>query len=114
MRRWKVLAGRSVTESYEVVLSNTAKIGSYELPIQFELDTVPPQLITVYRQINVGPDGLHVKVTTRLLSNGQLRVQIEMTNRSPRLQAYNTQLFAPGRQYESRFIQIQPGENRSP
>ena len=109
-RHWEVLAGRSTDEEFDVVLGNTAKIGSYELPIQFELDTVPPKLITVYREISVGPEGLIVKVTTRLMKSGDLRVQIEMTNRSSRPQAYNSLLFAPGRQYESSFIQIKPGE----
>ncbi|KAA1261895.1 hypothetical protein LF1_44560 [Rubripirellula obstinata] len=110
MRTWETLAGRSLAEQFDVVLGNTAKIGSYELPIQFELDTVPPKLVTVYREITVGPEGLLVKVTTRLLKSGELRVRIDITNRSARRQAYNAHLFAPGRQYQSTFIEIKPDE----
>ena len=69
-RSWESLAGRTTSETFRVVLSNTAKIGQYELPIQFEFDTVPPKLITVYRKIKVGPEGLDLKVTTRLLPSG--------------------------------------------
>jgi hypothetical protein len=110
-RSWETLAGRSTVEEFDVVLGNAAKIGAHELPIQFELDTVPPKLITVYREINVGPEGLLVKVTTRLLPSRELRVRIDITNRSGRTQAYNANLFAPGRQFQSSFIEIQPGES---
>ena len=110
MRHWETLAGRSTAEEFDVVLGNTAKIGVHELPIQFELDTVPPKLITVYREINVGPEGLLVKITTRLLKSGELRVRIDITNRSTRRQAYNAHLFAPGRQYQSAFVEIKPDE----
>lgn len=112
MRTWETLAGRSTAEQFDVVLGNTAKIGSYELPIQFEIDTVPPKLITVYREIRVGPEGLLVKVSTRLLKSRELRVRIDITNRSARTQAYNVNLFprAPGRQFQSTFIEIKPDQ----
>lgn len=110
LRNWETLAGRSLAQEFDVVLGNTAKIGSHELPIQFELDTVPPKLITVYREITVGPEGLLVKVTTRLLKSRELRVRIDITNRSTRRQAYNAHLFAPGRQYQTTFIEIKPDE----
>jgi len=110
-RSWEALAGRLATHTFEVVLSNTAKIGKYELPIQFEIETVPPKLITVYREVSVGPEGLDLTVTTRLLRGGELRVQIELTNRATRVQSYDCMLFPPpGRQYQRRFITIEPGE----
>lgn len=93
------------------MLSNTAKIGQYEIPIQFELDTVPPKMITVYRNVNVGPEGLDLKVATRLLRSGELRVQIELTNHTSRPQPYDCMLFPPpGRQYQRRLLTVQPGE----
>lgn len=110
-RQWETLAGRSTSQSFDIVLSNTAKIGHYEVPIQFELDTVPPKLITVYREVTVGADGLDLKVTTRLLRGSELRVQIEITNHSSRAQSYDCLLFPPpGRQYQRRFVTIEPGE----
>ncbi len=110
-RSWEALAGRTTTETFRVVLSNTAKIGQYELPIQFEFDSVTPKLITVYRKIKVGPEGLDLKVTTRLLQSGELRVQIELTNHSARQQPYDCMLFPPpGRQYQRRLLTVEPGE----
>ncbi len=110
-RSWEALAGRSATHDFNVVLSNTAKIGSYDVPIQFEIETVPPQLITVYRNVNVGPEGIKLNVTTRLLRNNELRVQIEMTNEGTRPQSYDCLLFPPpDRQYQRQFVTIKPGE----
>ena len=110
-RSWEVLGGRSASDQFDVVLSNTAQIGRHELPIQFEIETVPPKVITVYRSIDVGPEGLELNVITRLLGNGELRVQLEFTNTSAREQSYECMLFPPpGRQYQRQFISIRPGE----
>ncbi|MGI9473312.1 MAG: hypothetical protein ACR2NZ_17350, partial [Rubripirellula sp.] len=109
-----VLAGRSSYQDFEVVLSNTAKIGIFEVPIQFELETIPPKLITVYRKVNVGPEGLEMSVVTRLLPSGDLRVQIVIVNRGTRTQSYDCMLFPPpGRQYKRRFLTIPPGDSVS-
>lgn len=111
VRDWEMLPGRSASQTFDVVLSNTAQIGEYSVPMQFELETVPPKLITVHRKVTVGPDGLELKITTRLLPSGDLRVQIEMINRSDKTQAYDYFLFPPpGRQYQRRFVTIPPGE----
>ena len=109
-RNWEMLGAGSTVEAFDVVLGNTAKIGQYEVPIQFELDTVPPKLITVYRDVSVGPKGLTVKVTTRLLPSKELRVRIDITNQSGQTQAYNANLFARGRQFQNTFIVVQPGK----
>ena len=104
-------AGRTADETFRVVLSNTAKIGQYEVPIQLQLDTVPPKMITVHRKVKVGPEGLDLKVTTRLLRNGELRVQVELTNHASRPQPYDCMLFPPpGRQYQRRLLTVQPGQ----
>ncbi|MGI9471346.1 MAG: COG1470 family protein [Rubripirellula sp.] len=113
-RAWEALAGRSSYQDFEVVLSNTAKIGVYEVPIQFELETIPPKLITVYRKVNVGPEGLEMSVVTRLLPSGDLRVRIVIVNRGTRTQSYDCMLFPPpGRQYKRRFLTIPPWDSVS-
>jgi hypothetical protein len=110
-RSWEALARRTAQHDFNVILRNTAKIGRYEFPIQFQIETVPPKLITVYRNVSVGPQGLQLNVTTRLLRNDELRVQIEITNQSSQSQSYDCMLFPPpGRQYQRRFVTIQPGE----
>ena len=108
---WEVLAGRTTLHQFNVVLGNTSKIGEYELPIQFAVDTVPPQVITVYKKLVVGPEGLDLDVATRLLDNGDLRVQIEMTNHAADTQSYDCRLFPSAeRQYQRCFITIPPAE----
>ena len=109
-RTWEALGGRSTSESFEVTLGNTATIGQDLLPIQFEFDTIPPRKITVYRKVRVGPEGLDVKITTRLFPSGELQVRIQMINHSNVTQSYNALLFAPGRQYHSTFLTIKGNE----
>jgi hypothetical protein len=109
---WEALADRTATQMFDVVLSNTAKIGEHELPIQFELDTEPPKLFTVYRKVSVGPEGLELNVSTKLLPTGDLHVQIEMTNRSTRPQAYDCMLFPPNKQHKRQLISVPPGKTR--
>lgn len=100
-----------MNETYQVVLSNTAKIGDYDCPIQLEVETIPPKLITVYRKVQVGPDGLEVKAVTRLLRGGELRVEIELINRGATALSYECMLWPPAkRQYKRRFIKIEPGQ----
>lgn len=110
-RGWEALGGRNQTQKFNVILGNSTTIGRYEIPIRFELQTVPNKRITVYRWVNVGPEGLDLKVDTRLQAGDELRVRVEMTNRSLRTQQYDCMLFPPGeRQYQRRFIKIKPGE----
>ncbi|MCG8649835.1 MAG: hypothetical protein MI861_08380, partial [Pirellulales bacterium] len=111
-RPWEMLGGRGGQHHFDLVLGNSAKIGSYEIPIRFEIQSVPPKRFTVYRPIHIGPAGLELKVTTKLVGGSDLRVRIEMTNRSPHPHTYDCLLFPPpGRQYQRRpSITIQPGE----
>jgi hypothetical protein len=111
VRGWETLGGRSTSNSFEVVLSNTAKVGSYEVPIQFTIESNPPKTITIYRQVSVGAQGLEVNVSTRLLASNDLRVEIELTNNGVREQLYDCLMFAtPDRQYQRQFVTVRPGE----
>ncbi|MDG2220736.1 MAG: hypothetical protein P8L85_05115 [Rubripirellula sp.] len=115
-REWEVLARKPSRSEFNVVLSNSAKVGKYEIPVQFKLETIPPKVLTTYRQIQVGPTGLEINVTTKMLPSEQLRVEVELTNRSDHRQAYDCMMFAtPDRQYQRLFITVLPGEtaNRS-
>lgn len=109
--RWEAAAASSQRIRQIVVLSNSAKIGDYVLPIHFQIETVPPKHITIHRKVNVGPSGLIVDSTTELIGDDELRVSIEMTNTSDRIQSYDCLLFPPpGRTYQLRFITIPPGK----
>ena len=59
----------------------------------------------------MGPVGLELDVTTRLLESGDLRVQLEMTNRTVESQSYDCILFpAAHRQYQRCFLEVPAGQ----
>jgi len=109
-RSWQLLSGSTASEKFMVSLTNTAMIGEYEVPLHFELDTIPSKRITVYRHVTVGPEGIEVETKTRLLNGGELQVRIELTNRTDKSRSFVCHLFPPpGRQFEERIITIAPG-----
>ncbi len=108
---WQSLAGRSASHTFDVGLTNTAMIGDYEVPIQFDIDSVPPKRITVYRHVVVGPEGIDVSAKTRLMPGNELQVQIQLTNRRRQTKSFDCILFPPpGRQFQERVISVAPGE----
>ena len=110
---WELQGSRSESHPFTVVLGNNAKVGVHELPIRFDLQSNPPRRITVYRNVEVGPEGLTLKANTRLMRSGDLLVSIEIANRSNRAQAYDCMLFPPpGRQYLRRLVTIAAGESQ--
>ena len=110
LQNWETLGGRSRTIHYNIMLDAGATIGRYEVPIQIEIQSSPPQRITVSRWVEVGPKDLDIKVDTRLDRAGRLIVKIELTNSADRPQSYDCLLFPPGsrRQYQRQFVTIPP------
>ncbi len=116
---WKILPNEQDWElnpldkgqsNFTVVLGNNATIGHFELPIDIDFATVPPTSIRVYRNIDVGPEGFDLVVSTRLIDD-RLRVKIEMTNHTRRAAHFDCLLFAGGdRQYERRTLVVGPSE----
>ena len=107
---WKMLGGQDTSVSFDIVLSNTAIIGEYEIPIQFALETNPPETVTVYRKVRVGPDGIEMKLETRLLPNGDLRVELVVINRTAETRFYNCLLFPPAGAFVQRQVAVPAGE----
>lgn len=108
---WELQRGRYAEQPFDVVLGNSTSVGQYELPLRFRLQTTPPQEITVYRQIQIGPQGLDIQVRTRLLPGGDLELRLQMTNESDEDLAYDCLVFpGPGRQYDRRIVGIEAGQ----
>ncbi len=106
-RSWELLGGRSSTQTFDVVLGNSAMIGEYELAMNFDFQSTPAREITVYRKINVGAEGLDIKLTPAITAGDELQVIMEITNHSSKKLAYDCVLFPPpGRQYQRRFVEI--------
>ena len=102
-------AGRTAVQTFDVALRNSAKIGEAKLEFDFLLRTQPTRRFTVGRSLHVGPDGLDIEVTTRLVDN-ELIIFLTMTNRASTEAQYDCMLFPPGgRQYQRRQILIPPG-----
>jgi hypothetical protein len=101
--------GRTALLTFDVALRNSAKIGDAPLEFDFILRTQPARRFSVTRTLHVGPEGLDIEVTTRLVS-GELLIFLTMTNHSPSESQYDCMLFPPGgRQYQRRQITIPPG-----
>ncbi len=111
VRPWELLGATSGNETFEVVLGNAAMVGQYEISFDFLFDTTPPKHITVYRKMNVGVEGLSVKLTTKLTEDDELHVVLELANASLKTLSYDCMMFPPpGRQYQRRFVRIAPQE----
>jgi len=109
-KEWNLNPLEKGQTEFTVVLGNNATIGQFELPIVIDFASVPPTSIRVYRNLDVGPEGFDLVVTTRLLG-GPLRVKIEMTNKTRRSANFDCLLFAGvDRQYERRVLVVGPGE----
>lgn len=114
---WNLLPNESSKVDFGVTLENNATIGAYQLPLDFAFETMPPTVIRVHRMISIGPEGFDIRVTTRLIDDGQdgrLRVKIEMVNHTNRLTNFDCLLFAGrDRQYERRVLVLPPRDTVS-
>ena len=109
-KSWRLLGGKDADVEFDVVLSNTADIGEYEVEIQFALETNPPELVSVYRKVRVGPVGIDMGIETRLLPNGQLRVELVITNKTLKTRRYNCLFFPPVGAFEQQQVAVPAGK----
>ncbi|MBB3209431.1 hypothetical protein FHS27_005271 [Rhodopirellula rubra] len=109
-REWDLNPFEKGQTDFSIILGNNATIGRFELPIAIKFATSPPTTIRVYRQLEVGPEGFDLVVSTRMVGD-RLRVKIEMTNQTRRTANFDCLLFAGSdRQYERRVLAVGPGE----
>ena len=115
-RLFDLYPGATRDETLEVTLSNTATVGRYEVPIHLWIEGNRPRHIVVHRNVRVGPTGLTISASTRLLTRpdsdiADVRVTVEMQNQSDQVQSFDCLLFPPpGRRYQVRFVTLPPGE----
>ncbi|MEM8911635.1 MAG: hypothetical protein AAGC97_07695 [Planctomycetota bacterium] len=107
---WELMARRPGRARFDVVLSNNATIGTYDIPIDFRFETVPPTRIRVHRPLAVGPAGFDLVITTRVVQDRGI-VKIELANRTARAARFDCLIFAGGdRQYERRTMSVPAGD----
>ena len=107
---WRLLGGQDTDVNFDVVLSNTADIGDYEVEIQFALETNPPELVSVFRQVRVGPEGIEMDLETRLLSDGRLRAELVIKNVTSTSRLYNCFFFPPTGAFKQQQVAVPAGE----
>jgi hypothetical protein len=99
---------RQQRQQFSVTLRNDAKIGRGTLAIDFELDGDRRREFTVYRTLDIGPEDVHMEVTTRLV-DGQLVVRHEITNSSDTLQRFDCFVYPPQRRRSRKFATVPAG-----
>ena len=109
-KSWRLLGGQDAEVDFQVVLSNTADIGEYEVEIQFALETSPPETVSVYRKVRVGPAGIEMDIETRLLSDGRLRAELVINNKTATPRLYNCFFFPPARSFEQQQVAVPAGK----
>jgi hypothetical protein len=109
-KSWRLLGGQDANVDFQVVLSNTADIGEYEVEIQFALETNPPELVSVYRKVRVGPAGIDMTIETRLLSDGSLRAELVINNKTTIPRLYNCFFFPPAGSFAQQQVTVPAGK----
>ncbi len=109
-KSWRLLGGQDAEVDFQVVLSNTADIGEYEVEIQFALETNPPEIVSVYRKVRVGPAGIDMTIETRLLSDGRLRAELVINNKTTTPRLYNCFFFPPAGSFEQQQVAVPAGK----
>ncbi|MAI71095.1 MAG: hypothetical protein CMM01_09310 [Rhodopirellula sp.] len=109
-KSWSLLSGQDADVDFQVVLSNTTDIGEYEVEIQFALETNPPELVSVYRKVQVGPAGIDMKIETRLLPDGRLRAELVINNKTKTPRLYNCFFFPPAGSFDQKQLAVPAGQ----
>ncbi|MDB4730160.1 hypothetical protein OAF38_00100 [bacterium] len=109
-KSWRLLGGQDADVDFQVVLSNTADIGEYEVEIQFALETNPPEIVSVYRKVRVGPAGIDMTIETRLLADGRLRAELVINNQTTTPRLYNCFFFPPAGSFEQQQVAVPAGK----
>lgn len=109
-KAWSLLGGQEADVDFQVVLSNTADIGEYEVGIQFALETDPPETVSVYRKVLVGPAGIDMKIETRLLPDGRLRAELVISNKTTTPRFYNCFFFPPVGAFDQKQLAVPAGK----
>ncbi|XZE52519.1 hypothetical protein SH139x_004218 [Planctomycetaceae bacterium SH139] len=99
-------AGREQSEKLSLTLRNDATIGEEKIAFDFELEGDSRRRFTVWRKLNIGPEDVHIEVTTRLLPSGVLVVRQEITNTSNRPLQFDCSVYAPQRQRQRQTVAI--------
>lgn len=96
--RFRLGAGETVQQPFEVTLPYDARSGRQPLRIDFEVQGDRIYRFSVFRHIDVGLRDVYVELTTRLNSQNELEVEQRFVNETDKTVSFRCELFAPDRQ----------------
>ena len=70
----------------------------------------PPELVSVYRKVRVGPAGIDMTIETRLLSDGSLRAELVINNKTTIPRLYNCFFFPPAGSFAQQQVTVPAGK----
>jgi hypothetical protein len=106
-------AGESRKENFQMLLKSDAGSGVRTVRLDFELNADQRHRFSIYRQINVGLEGIDVDVESRLNKAGFLEIRVVMANQTEGKVSFQCHLFTPGRRREKMQINVASDERSS-
>jgi len=93
--------GEALQRPFQITLGPEAVNGRQQLRVSFEIQADRPYRFAAYRSLDVGLGDVYLEARTHLNTRGELVVEQEFFNTTPRKVTFRCQLFAPGRQLQT-------------
>jgi hypothetical protein len=94
---FKLAAGESLNQPFEVTLPLDAVTGKQDLRLDFDLMADQRYEFNVHRSVDVGSDDIYVKVATRLNEHGELEIEQRLVNETDTVASFKCYLYLPER-----------------
>jgi hypothetical protein len=101
--RYKLAAGESSRGMHHVMLAANATSGPQQVRLDFHV-TAERRRFSVYRFLKVGLGDVEIEVATRVDEQGNLLVELELTNETDQPVSFTCNLLAPNRRRERRQV----------
>ncbi len=101
---FRVAAGESLFQEFDIRLPQTADSGRHKLRVDFEVQSDRAHQFSVYRDISVGMGDVYIEITTHLDERGNLVVEQRFVNESSERVSFSCQLFPPDRRVQKTQI----------
>ncbi len=94
---FKLAAGETLNQPFEVVLPLDAATGRQDIRFDFDIMADRRYQFSVRRQMDVGMDDIFASVNTRLNEQGELEIEQKLTNETDKVVSFKCFLYAPDR-----------------
>jgi len=94
---FKLAAGETLNQPFEVTLPLDAVTGRQDMHVEFDLMADRRYQFQVLRPVEVGTNDVYVKVSSRLNERGELEVEQRLTNETESVVSFKCYLYIPDR-----------------